>query len=328
MPGYALTAYGLPHAMGLLPARDGSRPESPLTLDGLIDAAAGFGLAGVDAPIPADVDPVRLRARLEEAGLRLVVECGCVVDGAVEDAAAQLRRAQAAGASVVRFTLSAVLCGDRRTLAEGWPARLDAVVERLKVLLPVAEGLGIALALENHQDATCEDLESLHERSGSRPSFGITLDAGNPLAVGQDPVETAVRLAPLIRHVHLKDYTIHFAPQGYRLVRCAAGTGVVDFPAILAAVRGNGFDPLLPGIEIAAQATRTIPWLDPGWWESYPPRDARELLPALRILWARGVAADVPYSSAWERGAGSAEIVDEEWRLVRESVAYFQGLEA
>ncbi len=51
--------------------------------------------------------------------------------------------------------------------------------------------------------------------------------------MGEDPVEAARASAPLIRHVHLKDYTIHFAPEGYRLVRCAAGDGVIDFPAIL-----------------------------------------------------------------------------------------------
>jgi sugar phosphate isomerase/epimerase len=152
------------------------------------------------------------------------------------------------------------------------------------------------------------------------------LDAGNPLAVGEDPVETAKTLAPLIRHIHCKDYTIHFAPEGYRLVRCAAGTGVVDFPKILEIVKNNGFAHLLPGIEIAAQATRTIPLLESSWWAEYPERDVRTLIPALQILWAKGRPQDELYSSAWERGENSEAVGAEEWRLLNESVAYFATL--
>src|SRR5206468_7323001 len=157
-----------------------------------------------------------------------------------------LKAAAAVGAKVVRSTLSGILCGDRRKLEGGWDARLAAVAQRLNEVLPCAEDLGMAIAMENHQDATTADLLSLAEMVGYSPAFGVTLDTGNPLAVGEEPVEAARRLAPIIRHVHLKDYTIHFAPEGYRLVRCAAGDGVIDFPAILDVVRRNGRD-VTPG---------------------------------------------------------------------------------
>lgn len=325
---YSLTAYSLPHVMGFLPTRDGEKVADPLGLTGLMDTAVAYGLAGVDAPLPPGTDPLRVREDLRNRGLRLVAESGCVVDGTADEVAGTVRRASQAGAVVVRFTLSNILCGDRRTLAEGWQARLKAIADRLRETLPVAEELGMSVALENHQDATVDDLIWLFEASGQSPAFGVTLDAGNPLAVGEDPVESAARLAPWIRHLHLKDYTIHHAPNGYRLVRCVAGTGVVDFPAILSVVRRNGFADLLPGIEIAAQATRTIPLLEEGWWEAYPPRDARALLGALRILWSEGQPASEPYSSAWERGEGSAAVVEEEWRVLDQSVAFFRELES
>src|SRR5205085_1495227 len=85
-------------------------------------------------------------------------------------------------------------------------------------------------------------------------AYGVCLDTGNPLSVGQEPVEAARRLGPLIRHVHLKDYTVHFAPEGYRLVRCAAGEGCVDFPAILEIVRASGHD-VLPRMPSAPVTT-------------------------------------------------------------------------
>jgi sugar phosphate isomerase/epimerase len=212
------------------------------------------------------------------------------------------------------------------SLAGGWPAYLDGLVKRLNEVLPIADDLGMCVALENHQDATSDDLLRLADATGNRPSCGVCLDAGNPLAVGEGPVEFARRIAHLIRHVHLKDYTIHFAPEGYRLVRCGAGDGVVDFPQILEIVSGNGHD-VLPGIEIAAQATRTIPLLEDSWWSCYPERHPRYLVEALRVLWDKGRPQDEPYSSAWERGEDSATVAAEEWDIVRRSAAYFRGLE-
>jgi hypothetical protein len=100
---------------------------------------------------------------------------------------------------------------------------------------------------------------------------------------------------------------------------------VIDFPAILDIVRAAGHD-VLPAIEIAAQATRTIPLLDPGWWSTYPSRDATQLFGPLAILWSKGRAAAEPYSSAWERGDDGAAVIAEEWSLVERSVSYFRRL--
>lgn len=336
---YLLTAYSIPHAMGYLPTKTGERAANPMTPIDLADAAHEMGLAGIEVPL-SRAAPVfdgktveqtwsldALRDRLDSYGMRLVADYGIVVAEPADHLRDYLRLAAGMGARVVRAILSNLLCGDRRTLDCGWEARLEAVAARLRDALPVAEDLGISVAVENHQDATTDDMFRLYEMSGRSPAFGVTLDTGNPLSVGEEPVEAARALAPLIRHVHLKDYTTHFAPEGYRLVRCPAGTGVIDFPAILAAVRANGHD-VIPGIEVAAQATRTIPVLDSGWWECHPNRAALSFLGALRVLWVHGRPADAPFSSAWERGADSPEVIDEEWAVIRRSVEYFHGLEA
>ena len=320
---FALTAYALPHVLGYLPTKDGTPNPGPLSPLGLLDAAKARNLAGVDIPLPVDLSAETLRDALAERGLRLVVEAMSVLE--MENADAYLRKAAFAGAKVVRFTLSGILCGDRRILGPGgWLTRRAALAKRIVELLPLAADLGLSLAFENHQDADLADFLWLHEKTGEHPAFGVCLDAGNPLAVGEDPVQTAQTLAPLIRHVHCKDYTIHYAPEGYRLVRCAAGTGVVDFPRILEIVKNNGFTDLLPGIEIAAQATRTIPLLEASWWAEYPERDVRTLIPALQILWTNGRPESEPYSSAWERGENSEAVRAEEWRLVDESITYFR----
>ena len=327
---YALTAYGLPHMMGYLPTRAGEAYPNPVTTEELILHAAAMGLAGVECPLPKPETLSRqaLRDLLMTHGLRYIANCMGVLDGDVEQWRTALEAAAQTGATVVRSVLSRILCGDRRALENGgWNAYMDALAARLNAILPIAADLGLCIAVENHQDATTEDLLRLHDLAGNSPAYGVTLDAGNPLAVGQDPVDAARKLAHIIRHAHLKDYTIHFAPEGYRLVRCAAGDGVVDFPAILKILRANGHD-VLPGIEIGAQATRTIPFLEDGWWECHEPRNVTDLLPALRILWAKGRPANEPYSSAWERGEDSATVAAEEWDIVIRSVEYFRSLAA
>ena len=231
----ALTAHGLPHVMGFLPTKAGESHPSPLSVEGLMDAAVESGLDAIEVGLPAteEFDPGPWREALRERGLRLVPDFGVLLEADTTRVRAFLTHAATLGATVVRVMLSTMLCGDRRT-----SRRLACVpwqrAARLNEVLPYAEEMGLCLAVENHQDATSDDLLRLAEMTGHSPAFGVTLDAGNPLAVGEDPVEFAARIAPLIRHVHLKDYTIHFAPEGYRLVRCAAGDGVVDFPAILA----------------------------------------------------------------------------------------------
>jgi sugar phosphate isomerase/epimerase len=330
-----LTAYGLPYTMGYIPLKDGSANPSPWTVSELIERAGELRLAGIEIPLTARVPSFEgrivelagpaedLGEMLHERGMRIVADYGVIVENDAAHFIEYLHTAKRLGAAVVRATLSNVLCGDRRTCPGGWPARLEAVAARLREVLPVAEELGVAVAVENHQDATTDDLLRLADMVGNRPAYGITLDTGNPLAMAEDPVEAAGRLAHLIRHVHLKDYTIHFAPEGYRLVRCAAGDGVIDFAAILAIVRANGHN-VIPGIEIAAQATRTIPFLDCHWWSTYPRRDAEELVGPLQILWSKGRPENEPYSSAWERGGGREEVLPEEWAMVKRSVAYFR----
>lgn len=320
----ALTAYGIPHCMGYLPTKGGEHPEKPLGWKGLMEAAVENGLVAIETSLPKDeAERDEFASALAERGLRLVGDYGILVNGEIGEIKNYMKACAALGAKVMRAMISGVLCGDRRKLEGGWDNHLSRTAASLRELLPLAEDLGICIAIENHQDATSDDLLNLWDLVRHSPAYGVTLDAGNPLAVGEDPVEYARRLAPLLRHAHLKDYTIHFAPEGYRLVRCAAGDGVVDFPAILAILRGNGHD-VLPGIEIGAQQTRTIPFLEPGWWECHQPTPATRLIPALKILWAKGRPMDEPYSSAWERGEDSATVCAEEWDILNRSIAYFR----
>jgi sugar phosphate isomerase/epimerase len=323
--------------MGYLSTRGGETHPAPLDPVGLMDAATELGLSGVEFPlgalvpsfdgalVPVGPSEFDAEAELRKRDLRFVADYGALLGNDATHLIGYLARAAVAGARVVRVTLSGILCGDRRKLAGGWDAHFDALVERLRRVLPHAEALGVCLAVENHQDASSDDLLRMADAVANSAAFGVTLDTGNPLALAEGPVEFTRRIAHLVRHLHVKDYTVHFAPEGYRLVRCAAGEGAMDFPAILAIVGANGHD-VLPALETAAQATRTVPMLEDSWWACYPPEQRRHLVEALRVVWAHGRPKAEPYSSAWERGAGSEEVAREEWTLVRRSADYVRTL--
>jgi sugar phosphate isomerase/epimerase len=226
MLNYVATAFSCPHSFGWLPAADGSGPAEPLTAEKWMDIARAQGLAGVEVPIPPTEDRAEAAARLkdaaEERGMRVLLAAG---PASVEELSAFVAAARVIhpeGLLAIRATVSKVLCGDRRLQPGGWPAHLASVAACLREVAPVARDLGVGIALENHQDATSAELIALCEEAGP-DVVGVCLDTANPLSVGEDPVEFAERIAPYCRHVHLKDYTIHFAAAGFRVARCAAG---------------------------------------------------------------------------------------------------------
>jgi sugar phosphate isomerase/epimerase len=268
---------------------------------------------------PAALDA--LHGRAAEQGLRFIVAAGRL-------SAAELRPALEVAAllraPVVRCTLSGILCGDRRGFPGGWPAHLERCTEELEQVVPLAEQLGVAIAVENHQDADSNDLLTLCRRFESR-YVGVTLDCANPLAVMEEPVEFAERLAPYLRHAHLKDYRIHPAPNGCRLVRCALGEGVIDYPALFRLFEAQEW-PITRSIEMAALEARLIPFLEPTWWDEYAPRDAREVLPALKVIWQNLRPADEEWRTPYEREAPGEELASWELQQLQASVSYLRDL--
>lgn len=295
----------------------------PLSAFEILDRAARDGLSWVEMPLRLMGDAgglPELRRYAEERGLRFVVAGGNLLGGLEAD----LEAARVLGAPTVRCTLSTVLCGDRRGFPGGWAAHLRACAAELERLLPYAERLGVALAIENHQDADSADLLALCRRFESRYA-GVTLDTGNPLAVIEHPLAFAERLAPYLSHLHLKDYRVYRAPNGYRLVRCAMGEGVVPFRELLA-LADTLPQPVTRSVEMAALNARLIPFLERSWWDEFPARDARDTLPALSTAWESLRPEVEDYRTPFEQDADGPALLAYEWRQHEASLAYLRRL--
>jgi 3-oxoisoapionate decarboxylase len=317
-----LTGYGLPHAMGYLKSPTGEQYAHPYSPFQLMDFASELGFEGIEIPT-RNLDIVALCQASKERKMRVVPDYyGTLTEGDLAEFTQFLDDAVRLESPVVRVTVSRVLCGDRRGFPGGWSSHWEEVIRRLKIFLPLAVSRGLTVAVENHQDVTSDDLIELYEKTGESDAYGICLDMGNALAVGEDPLCFAQKLSRWVRHAHCKDYTIHFAPNGYRLVRVAAGEGVVPFPDIIAHLPED----VSLGCEIAAQMTRTIPFLEPTWWQEHAPTQSQYLPEALYTLWKHGRPESEPYGSAWERGEDSNCIFEEEIAVVRRSADYFRGI--
>ncbi|HWQ16162.1 MAG TPA: sugar phosphate isomerase/epimerase family protein [Roseiflexaceae bacterium] len=322
-----LAAYSMPWRCGFAGAGTARACPAPLDAYDLLELAAEHGLAAVELPIAAllpDLEPGTLaafKARADALGLAIVVDYGVVDVPALERL---IPAAAALGARTLRVMLSTILEGARAAVPGGWEAYLERMIAELRRLRPLAEAHGVTLAPENHQDATSDDLLRVCEEVGG-DCIGVTLDAVNPLAVGEEPLAFARKLGPRIVNVHLKDYHIYLTESGFRLVRCPLGEGVLDLRglfALLAEVAPHA----TCNIELAALHARHIRLLEDDWWAGFPARDVRNVLPALRMAVHHARPAGEEWRTPWERECGADELAAYEEGQVAASVAYLRGL--
>src|SRR5438445_4802473 len=98
----------------MLPTRSGVAHPEPLGPVALMDAAAGFGLAGVEFALPsgAAAQADALMDALLARNLRLIADFMILLDAEPDTFRDYLRLAAKLGAKVVRALLSTTLCGD------------------------------------------------------------------------------------------------------------------------------------------------------------------------------------------------------------------------
>jgi sugar phosphate isomerase/epimerase len=202
-----------------------------MTLDHFLQKAAELGLDGLQLADARHLDSLEY-GYVSEVGrkadsLGLYVELGTAGTNP-DHLHSMVRAAHVLGAPVVRTFVGKPrgTSGDemRRIVAEA-AAEIGQVV-------PLCERYAVALALENHQDLTTDELLSVLELVDSA-WVGICFDTGNPLALLEEPLESAQSFGPLIKTVHLKDYQVVATRDGFRLLGCALGEGVVNLRSVL-----------------------------------------------------------------------------------------------
>ena len=274
-----LNPYGLTYHLGL--QGRGTARENPAGtgLEGFIAIATELRAKTLEIFDPwlaamSDGELGELKDRLAGLSMTLVVSAGLNMLGPLESA---LRSAKALGATTIRLGLSPVLEGSRNAWGPKWGELNAQIREGLGKYAPLASDQGVTLAIENHQDFTAQELVDFCQEFG--PALGITFDTGNTFPVGEAPLDFTRRIAPLVRHVHLKDYRVQFTDEGYRLVRCAIGDGAVPFAGIVAILQQH-HSTLTAVLEPGALEARQIRFMKPDWWHGYPPAAASDFAAA------------------------------------------------
>lgn len=315
-----LAVYGTVFSMGIDPAA--GRPL--ISVRQLMERAIAAGLEGVELP------PSLLNDENVEAVARYAQDHGLFISIAASGyepakLAEAINLAAQLGASTVRTMVGgAKIGGDRRPLAGCWITFLQEVLAGLRAATTVAERAGVSLGVENHQDLASEELLWLCETI-DLPYFGITLDTGNPLATAEEPLDFFRRVAPHVKNVHLKDYQIYLSDEGYRLVRCPLGQGVIDFPALFD-ILARACPDVEMAIEMGALEARHIRVLADDYWPDYPPRSAAQLARVLRFVQATARPAGEDWRTPFERDESVEAIVAYEEQQLADSLTYIHSV--
>lgn len=318
-----LNPYGLTYHLGLQGMNTPRANPAGRGLEGFIAIATELGAEVIEIFDPwlraLDDDALRrLRDRLEGLGMRPVVSAGLNMMGPMESA---FRSANLLGANVIRLGISPVLCGARAEQGEKWSELVRAIRAALAEWGPKAEAEGRWLAIENHQDFGSTELAEFCEATRG---VGITFDTGNSFPVLESPMDFTARVAPHVRHLHLKDYRVQFTPQGYRLVRCAIGDGAVPFATLIPALLAHNPD-LNAVLEPGALEARHVRFLEPQWWQGYAPKTGEEMARCLAAAQVNRLHEDADYRTPWEKGEDGA-LEDYELNMIRRSAANVRAL--
>jgi 3-oxoisoapionate decarboxylase len=312
-----LNPYGLTYHLGLQGAGGPRANRKGADLEGFIAIATELGAKVLEIYDPwlralSDDDLRALRDRLASLGMTPVVSSGLMM-GPFESA---LRSARILDAKLIRHGLTDVLCGDRHALGGKWKELVAEVRAELAERGPRAADDGRVLAIENHQDFGSDELAEFCETTRG---VGVCLDTGNTFPVAEAPLDFVRRVAPHVRHVHLKDYRVQFTDEGYRLVRCAIGDGAAPIAAMLDILAARG-QKLTAVLEPGALEARHVRFLRPEWWRFYPPKSAPALAACLAAARVNRLADDEDARTPWERGEDAA-IADYELKMIRRSAA-------
>lgn len=310
-----LSVYGTTFGMGI----DLHSGRPTFTPSQLMDKAIVVGLEGVELPasLMQGEDATAVAHYAHERGLFITLETEGYDPGKLTGA---IDLGVRLGAGTVRTMVGgARLGGDRRPLAGRWQSFLQEILAGLRQATLNAERAGVNLTVENHQDLTSEELLWLCESIGSQ-RFGVTLDTGNPLATAEEPVNFARRVAPYVKNVHVKDYQVYMSTEGYRLVRCPLGQGVVDFPALFGILSAT-CPYIAMSIELGALEARHVRVLADDYWPDYPPRSAAQLAHVLRFVLENARPAG-DWRTPFERNEPVEAVIAYEDQQLAASLAY------
>ena len=225
-----------------------------MDIEDMINRCGELGVSGVGfdyfmLPKKHRKDPERIKELLEINGLELVF--GFSVPFALPDAALRFADdsrddmfdlAHEFNAKILRVVGGVILPNPVHKpfhLSASVDDEVGRVARRLKEFCEDAKLEGLTVALENHTEYSADQMLRIVDEVGL-DNFKITLDTGNCMYIGEDPIETVEKLAPFTAYTHVKD----MKKTGPFMMSVPLGRGDVGIAAVVEALRKSGYNGL------------------------------------------------------------------------------------
>jgi len=251
----------------------------------LLDYTASLKLDAVflqDSLDPRAMDPshwpevrdqaAKLGLHLETGGGGILPKTAADFDPVVATLRKNIQRAKSMGSPIVRC----VTAGDRSGILLPVERHIETIVKVLRAVKPQVVEANLKIAIEIHKDLQAWEHKILIDEAG-RDFVGTYLDTGNPVFVMEDPMTTVETLGSYALTFHLRDSVVYEHKRGIAVQWVPLGEGNIDFPALVAKLRG-----LAPNVHayvkpITGRPPTILPVYDEKFWTIYPKARAHEL---------------------------------------------------
>lgn len=146
---------------------------------------------------------------------------------------AMIDRAAAIGVDYIH------LCSGKPTPGQNEAAMMPLFIETMRAVLQKAGDKGVSVGLElcaPHMYPQCDRYLEL-AKALAPLQLAVNFDPSHFQAIGEDPVKAVRTLAPLIRHVHIKDAKGRYPQFSFPPL----GEGEIDFPGLIGALHDIGY---------------------------------------------------------------------------------------
>ncbi len=116
------------------------------------------------------------------------------------------------------------------------------IIESLGAAMPLAMAAGIEVTIETHNGTEAPFKIAAHfdQALAQVPDLRVCFDTGNSFTNGEDPLQGYLNNREQVTHMHFKDFSVGELGNARQI--CPPGTGLVDLPSIISAMKEGGYD--------------------------------------------------------------------------------------
>jgi 3-oxoisoapionate decarboxylase len=253
-----------------------SEGADPIILaEKFIDLCKSFGADGcqMDVAQLSSTDETylkRLRTMVEEKAMFLELSANARVLESPDELARLAQTAHALGASRLRIAINGRRYEEFFEMKK-WKDFASHWQDSLEKAEPLLKQHRLLVGIENHKEWLSDELAEMLRRISSS-YLGACVDFGNNLALLEDSLEVAQKLAPFAVTTHMKDMALSECEQGFLLSEVPLGQGILPLAKIMEALR-RGRSDIHFCLEMITRDPLQVPYLDDKYWATYEKRD-------------------------------------------------------